>query len=439
MIVVSPTDFVQTEIELNSLRADIDALFISLTEDYERGTVLGLDLRAEQATHQAALVERTELLGAALEQALEQQADYQDWITKPGVDTVAMGLRIAAAEEEVLGTTASLQAMVDLMAGAGLEVSNYRRLIVTATGDIGIAEVLDVEVVSGLIAQWSETAFAWFDANIATIVLRLVIIVLVLLLASQLSRLVRKIAGILLLSKRVDLSSVVRNLTVSALANLVWVIAFFGVLSLVGIDLGPALAGLGIAGFVIGFALQDTLGNFASGLMIMMHRPFDVGDWIITAGVSGEVKDLTLVSTVIRTVDNRRVTIPNGKVWGDVINNANAEETRRVDVVFNISHSGDVDLGLSILQDILANEERVLEDPEPAVKVKKLEEFSVQLLCAPWCKTEDYWGLYWDLNRVIKKRFDAEGVSFPFPQMDEHVRHEGAGSSQGPSTASGAD
>jgi len=152
-----------------------------------------------------------------------------------------------------------------------------------------------------------------------------------------------------------------------------------------------------------------------------------------------EVKDLMLVSTVIRTVDNRRITIPNGKVWGDVINNANAEEIRRVNVVFNISHSGDVDLGLSVLQDILANEERVLEDPEPAVKVKKLEEFSVQLLCAPWCKTEDYWSLYWDLNRVIKKRFDAEGVSFPFPQMDEHVRHEGAGSSQGPSTASGAD
>ena len=143
------------------------------------------------------------------------------------------------------------------------------------------------------------------------------------------------------------------------------------------------------------------------------------------------MKDLTLVSTVIRTVDNRRITIPNGKVWGDVINNANAEETRRVDVVFNISHSGDVDLGLSILQDILANEERVLEDPEPTVKVKKLEEFSVQLLCAPWCKTEDYWGLYWDLNRLIKKRFDAEGVLFPFPQADSPIPPERAGRSPG--------
>ncbi len=163
LVVASPTDFVQTEIELNRLRADIDELFISLTENYERGAVLGLDLSAEQATRQAALVERTELLGAALEQALEQQADYQDWITKPGVDTVATALRIAAAEEEVLGTTASLQAMVDLMAGAGLEVSNYRRLIVTATGDIGIVEVLDVEVVSGLIAEWSERR--WFGSG----------------------------------------------------------------------------------------------------------------------------------------------------------------------------------------------------------------------------------------------------------------------------------
>jgi small conductance mechanosensitive channel len=173
--------------------------------------------------------------------------------------------------------------------------------------------------------------------------------------------------------------------------------------------------------------------------MIMVYRPFDIGDWVIAGGVSGEVKDLTLVSTVIRTVDNRLVFIPNGKVWSDVINNANAEKIRRVDVVFNISHSGDVDLGLSVLQDILANEERVLEDPEPVVKVKKLGEFSVELLCAPWCKTEDYWSLYWDLNRRIKKRFDAEGVSFPFPQMDEHVRHEGARPSSGPSVASGDD
>jgi len=289
--------------------------------------------------------------------------------------------------------------------------------LVTATGDIGI-EVLDIEVVSGLIAQWSEELFSWFRTNIDNLILNLVLIVAVLLLAGSLSRVVRGLARWFLSSKRVDLSSLVRNLVISGLANVVWIVAFFVMLSVVGIDLAPMLAGLGIAGFVIGFALQDTLGNFASGLMIMVYRPFDVGDWITAAGVSGTVKDLTLVSTVISTIDNKRVTIPNGKVWGDVINNANAEEIRRVDVVISLSYSADVEKALGVLRDILANEERALEDPEPRVEVKKLGEFSIELLCAPWCKTEDYWSLFWDLNRVIKKRFDAAGISFPSPQRD---------------------
>ncbi len=355
------------------------------------------------------------------------------------MDTVATGLRIAATEERILGATESLQAMVALMAGAGLEVSNYRRLIVNATGELG-TEVLDVEVLGGLLAQWSAEAFGWFQSNLGGMILRLVIIVVVWLAARPLSRLVRRAAGSFLSSKRVDLSSLVRNLVIGGLSKVVWIVALLITLSLVGIDLGPALAGLGIAGFVIGFALQDTLSNFASGLMIMVYyRPFDVGDWVTAGGVSGEVKDVTLVSTVIRTVDNKRVTIPNGKVWSEVIKNATAEEIRRVDLVFSVSHFSDVDKGLSVLRDIVANEERVLEDPEPMVKVKKLGEFSVDLLCAPWCKTEGYWGLHWDLNRLVKKRFDAEGVLFPFPQKDMHVYPEGARPSTDPSVASGGD
>ena len=314
LAVAPPTDFVRTQIELHRLSADIDMLFLVFTSNYERAAVLGLDLSAEQALHQLAVVERTELLGAALEQALQEEADYRDWITKPGVDTVAMALQIAATEERVLGVTESLRAMVELMDDAGLGVSDYRRLLVTATGDIGI-EVLDIEVVSGLIAQWSEELFSWFRTNIDNLILNLVLIVAVLLLAGSLSRVVRGLARWFLSSKRVDLSSLVRNLVISGLANVVWIVAFFVMLSVVGIDLAPMLAGLGIAGFVIGFALQDTLGNFASGLMIMVYRPFDVGDWITAAGVSGTVKDLTVVSTVIHTVDNKRVTIPNHPQW----------------------------------------------------------------------------------------------------------------------------
>ena len=227
---------------------------------------------------------------------------------------------------------------------------------------------------------------------------------------------------------------------ISGLSKLVWIVAFLATLWLVGVDLGPLLAGLGILGFVVGFALQDTLANFASGLMIMVYRPFDVGDWVNAGGVSGEVRDLTLVSTVIRTVDNQRVTVPNGKVWGDVINNRTVEKIRRVDLVFGVSHSGDVDKGLSRSSGHPCQRRAgCSRNPEPVVKVNKLGEFSVELLCAPWCKTDDYWGLYWDLNRVVKKRFDAEGVSFPFPQVDGPFRPEAAGPSTRHFVASGED
>jgi small conductance mechanosensitive channel len=229
--------------------------------------------------------------------------------------------------------------------------------------------------------------------------------------------------------KRLELSSLIKNLVVSGASKSTWVIALFVILSILGIDLGPALAGLGIVGFVVGFALQDTLANFASGLMIMIYRPFDVGDFVTAGGVTGKVKDLTLVSTVIQTLDNKRIMIPNGKVWGDVINNATAERVRRVDMVFGISYSDDVDEARAVLEDVLSGDDRVLADPPPMVRVESLGDSSVNLFCRPWCRTEDYWDLYWDLTRVVKKRFDSEGITFPFPQRDVHVHSEGAPSS----------
>jgi len=422
-----PTDFVQAEIDLTELNADIDALLRAFSDDYDYSTVLGIDFTEEQAVHEAGLVERTELIGAALERALEERVDYREWVTKPGVDTVVMNLRMAATEERILGATTSLQAMVQLMDRSGLEAADYRQLIVSATGQLG-TEVLDTRVLGGLIAQWSSTLADWFMANVGVMVLRLVAVLVIVFLASRLSRVVRHGATRFLSSKRIDLSSLIKNLVIGGLSKLVWVIAALVTLSMMGIDLGPMLAGLGIAGFVIGFALQDTLSNFASGIMIMVYRPFDVGDFVTAGGVTGEVKDLTLVSTVIRTLDNKRIMIPNGKVWGDVINNATAEKIRRVDLVFGISYGDDIDKARALLETILSEDERVLADPPPMVRVHNLGESSVDLFCRPWCMTRDYWDLYWDLTHAVKKRFDAEGVSFPFPQRDVHMYHEGGAS-----------
>ncbi len=199
---------------------------------------------------------------------------------------------------------------------------------------------------------------------------------------------------------------------------------FIGVLvalSQVGIELGPLLTGLGVAGVIIGFALQDTLSNFASGVMILIYRPYDVGDLVKVNDIQGTVNKMSLVSTTIQTVDNQRLVIPNNKIWGDVINNITAEHIRRIDMVFGIGYKDDIDKAKQLFMDILLADERVLPTPEPMVRVHSLNDSSVDFIVRPWVNTSDYWEVYWDMTEKVKKALDAEGISIPFPQQDVHL------------------
>ena len=188
--------------------------------------------------------------------------------------------------------------------------------------------------------------------------------------------------------------------------------------------MGPLLAGLGVAGFVIGFALQSTLSNFAAGLMILIYRPYDVGDLVEVSGATGTVAEMSLVSTTIRTLDNQRIVVPNNKVWGDVIKNVTAEDLRRVDLVFGIGYGDDIGKAEGILKRIISEHELVLKEPAPVVAVHNLGDSSVDFVVRPWTKTENYWQVWWDLTRAVKERFDAESVSIPFPQRDIHLFNE---------------
>jgi small conductance mechanosensitive channel len=186
------------------------------------------------------------------------------------------------------------------------------------------------------------------------------------------------------------------------------------------------LAGLGVVGFIVGFALQDTLANFASGVMILLYRPYDVGDLIEAAGAFGKVSDMSLVSTTILTLDHQTLVIPNNKIWGDVIKNVTAQRERRVDMVFGIAYSDDIPHAERVLQEILADCDLVLDEPEALVKLHNLGESSVDFVVRPWVKTDDYWDAYWYVTREVKIRFDAEGISIPFPQRDVHLFREDA-------------
>jgi small conductance mechanosensitive channel len=187
------------------------------------------------------------------------------------------------------------------------------------------------------------------------------------------------------------------------------------------LNIGPLLAIIGALGFVIAFALQNSLGNFASGILILLYRPFDVGDLIEVSGVLGKVSSMNLLSTHISTFDNKSVIVPNNSIWGDVITNATATSKRRVDMVFGIGYQDDIDKAQHILEDIVSSHEMVLNNPEPVVRLHELGDSSVNFICRPWTRTENYWAVYWDVTKAVKERFDAEGISIPYPQQDVHL------------------
>jgi small conductance mechanosensitive channel len=162
--------------------------------------------------------------------------------------------------------------------------------------------------------------------------------------------------------------------------------------------------------------------------MILFFRPFDVGDVVDAGGVSGKVIAMNLVSTSIKTFDNKDMVVPNNKIWQDVITNATGVDTRRVDMEFGIGYDDDIDKAQGILEEIVAAHPKALKDPEPTIRMNTLADSSVNFICRPWAKTADYWDVYWDVTKAVKQRFDAEGIGIPFPQRDVHLYiEEGSG------------
>lgn len=208
------------------------------------------------------------------------------------------------------------------------------------------------------------------------------------------------------------------------LTAIYWAVLALGVLvvlGLFGVNVTPLFAVFGGLSFILGFALQETLGNLASGLMIMILKPFDTGDYIQVSGSSGTVDEMSVVSTKIRTFDNQIIVVPNSKIWGDVITNVSASEERRVDLVFGIAYSDNAAQAIEVLEGLVRNHKLCLEEPAPAIFVGELGDSSVNIFCRPWVKSDDYWTVYWDLTGQAKESFDAEGISIPFPQRDVHL------------------
>ncbi|HEY5649390.1 MAG TPA: mechanosensitive ion channel domain-containing protein [Nitrospiria bacterium] len=207
------------------------------------------------------------------------------------------------------------------------------------------------------------------------------------------------------------------NLTYIAMMAFV----ILGALGQLGIQTTSFIAVIGAAGLAIGLALQGSLANFAAGFLLILFRPFKVGDFIEAAGVVGSVEEIQVFTTHLKTPDNKKIIVPNSKLTSDNIINYSANDTRRVDMTFGVGYGDNLDKVKTIISDVLTKDGRVLKDPAPTVALSELADSSVNFVVRPWVKSEDYWGVMFDTQETMKKRFDEEGINIPFPQRDVHL------------------
>jgi len=331
--------------------------------------------------------------------------------------------QLQVAEVRVKQIASAIQANLDLMATLNIETAEFKQQLVTATGEI-TSSVFEFDVVRGLAA---DAGVLFLDTALEKgpdVLFKIILFAFICYVFLKLSKLVRAGVERALNASDAHISRLLRDMILAISGNLVIFVGLMIALSQLGLSLGPLLTGLGIAGFIVGFALQDSLSNFASGLMILFYRPFDVNDTIEAAGVRGRVSHMSLVNTTILTFDNQRLIIPNNKVWQDVIINVTYQTRRRIDMEFGITYDQDIDEVFELLLEVVNADDRVLEDPEADVKVGSFGDSSVNILCRPWVKTADYWNVYWDLNKQVKHAFDARGIEIPFPQRDVHIYEE---------------
>ena len=222
------------------------------------------------------------------------------------------------------------------------------------------------------------------------------------------------------LQKSNRVSEMLQGFAVNIVSKVLWVIVLMIALQRLGIDIAPLIAGLGVTGFIVGFAFQESLGNLASGLMIALNTPFKVGDFIETGGISGIVDELNMMATTMTTLDNKKVVIPNKSVWGSAITNHTALDKRRVDLGVGISYGSDIGKARNAIMSALKEVKEILNEPPPDIEVDLMADSSVNLVVRPWCKSDDYWTVYFKTNQTVKECLDRESITIPFPQLDVH-------------------
>ena len=266
---------------------------------------------------------------------------------------------------------------------------------------------------------WADV-LAWLSEKGISFVMDVIAAVVILLVGMFAIRLVRK-AVEKALTKVEKMSKLLSDFIVSVVGKTCWAVLSLVVLQRLGVNVGPLVAGLGVTGFILGFAFQESLGNLASGMMIALNEPFKVGDFVDAAGLSGTILEVNMMATVMATADNKRIVLPNKSVWGGPIVNYNALGLRRVDLQVGIDYGEDVTRAVDVILEAIAHVPGVLQDPAPDVAVASLNDSAVQINVRPWAKSADYWPVAAATLTEVKFALEKAGIKIPFPQIEVHT------------------
>lgn len=408
----------------NTLKESKDYYYLSLTdqlENYQWLAKLGNPEDSKLGAFKLFIDQKIKFLSASLsfdtsrEQLLSDQLAHSSDSEKS-----SLTLEHLFFERKVTNSTKGLEKLISIADQLNINTTNYKRQLFSTTGNL-TEDILNFPVITAILSNWISSGSNWLLKHAPDQLLKFFVFVLILFATRMVARLTSRVVLKAVVQPHLRMSKLMQDFFVSMSSKLIYFIGILIAFSKIGLDLAPVLTGFGVAGIIIGFALQDTLSNFASGMMLLIYRPFDVGDLVEAGGVSGKVSSMSLVNTTIKTFDNQIIILPNSKIWGDVIKNVTHERLRRVDMVFGIGYNDSIEKAEKILAEIVDAHPAALKKPEPNIRVHVLGASSVDFIVRPWVKTDDYWDVYWDVTREVKLRFDKEGISIPFAQQDVHV------------------
>ncbi len=262
-----------------------------------------------------------------------------------------------------------------------------------------------------------ESVQLWFNQEAVGLLITAISILLILIVGKILITILRKVFG-RMLARSKKINELMANFLLKIISVIGWVFVMLIVLGQMGVSLAPIIAGLGITGFILGFAFQETLGNLLAGVMIVLNAPFRIGDYVEIGSMNGTIRDMDMMSVTLATPDNKRVIMANKLIWGQAIVNYSYTERRRVEMRVSIAYDSDINKAKQVLRDIVSSYPEVLPDPAPVIEVTQLKDYSVDIIVRPWTAPSDYWKVHFRFHHDVLERFRAENIEIPFPQMD---------------------